>query len=134
MNQSKNIADIALKNLNSGAPLDKVLVAVRETLQKYKLENLYKSVLMQIQQGLEKSGKENTLYIEAPYNLSLENIKKIEKIVREKIVEQNVEKNSQSVQVLDESLLAGWRAVHKGKVYDASAKSHITNLKKAYTK
>lgn len=124
MNQTQHIARVALQNIEKGVALASVLQAIRDTLKKYKLENLYRGTLLQIKQGLEKSLRDKTLYVETPYELSAENIKKIESIVGDT--------DGRSVQKVDQSLLAGFRAVYKGKVYDASAKSHITNLKKAY--
>ena len=122
MINTQTIAKMLLIEVEKGTSLDVLLEKTKQTLTKYKLQAVYPSVLKAFEEQLLVLKKNQTLYVETPYSLDEEAILNIKKITNTTTAD--------IVQIHKPQLLAGFRAIVDGKVYDASASAYISELRK----
>jgi F0F1-type ATP synthase delta subunit len=123
MVNSKQLAKALIEMvLSDKVSFDVVLDNFEKYLKKNHLTRLLPNIIKSIEGEIERYEKENSLQIISPHQLGKESITKIEEFV---------EKTAKSKTYLeeDETLIGGFVAKYKGKVYDGSVKNHLKQLK-----
>ncbi len=124
MTDTEKLANRLVVQIKKGSDTKGVLEACKNILEKYGKSDLFPSVLDKILVDFKKENESETLVIDSPFELSDDTIKKIKNIVSPLDTDMDVKRN------ISPKLLAGFRARHKGTVYDASARQYIETLKK----
>lgn len=91
-----------------------------EVLTKYKLVPLLPSIMHEVKKLSLHSMRDDTIMIETPFPLSQDAIQKVKRIVGNDIASHDV--------TINKSILAGFKARFKGKLYDGSAERIIRQL------
>lgn len=89
-------------------------------LTKYKMLSLLPLIKQSLIRIGERSSRDNTLIIEAPFPLSEEAIKKVRSVVGNP--------QEDHIVVINKNTLAGFKARFRGKLYDGSAERIIKQL------
>lgn len=93
---------------------------VLDLLKKYRLTALLPSIKQSVEKLAATTAKRETIIIETPFPVSDDSVKKIKRIVGNDLAKHEV--------VLNQDLLAGFRATFKGTLYDGSANRIIKQL------
>lgn len=107
---------LAIAILQGKASLDEVI----SLLTKYNLLGLLPFIKTSLTQMSLDVNKNETIMIETPFELSEESIKKIKGIVGDQ--------DAPHVVTINKNVLAGFKAKHKGMMYDGSAERIIRQL------
>ena len=114
MSLSRTIAQSIVKN---NLPLESVV----ERLKTYKLLPLLTPIMHHLRVLEKQSSREDTLEIESPFPVSDESLAVILK-------KSGSKKESKYHITITPSILAGWKARYRGKLYDGSAERIIRQL------
>lgn len=123
MNYTNIISEKIITELQAGKSTNQVLLKTKEILDKYKLQVLYPSILKKVKLALLAKKKQETFVIESAFALD-------ETLVPGILRSVGLKDNTPVTVSQKAELLAGWRAMHEGYVYDASALRHIQKLRK----
>jgi F0F1-type ATP synthase delta subunit len=121
MINSKDLAKIALKNIEAGVSLNIVLEKTEIFLKEKKLHDFYKPFLEKLSFMLQSKLVYEKASIESPFPLSDEDTKSI--LNKFSISSTQVEHK------INKDLLAGFRVVSEGRLIDASVQKVLNSLK-----
>jgi F0F1-type ATP synthase delta subunit len=123
MTDIEKIAQSLRRSIEKSGNSTASIQELERTLTKWGKKELVLPVLRKLQFYFESQRSSNQIRIEAPFVLSQESLDNI----AIKITGTN---DTEITQIHKSELLAGFRAVHKGTLYDASAQRYINELKK----
>jgi F0F1-type ATP synthase delta subunit len=113
MTLSRSIAKLVVqKNLKIDDLVD--------SLRTYNLLSLLPSIKEAVSKLLEENTQKDAIHIESPFEINQPALQKIKRIVGNDLAETEV--------VINKTILAGFKARHKGKLYDGSAERIIKQL------
>jgi len=128
MISSKNLADAICQLSETSKKGDDAIVnSFLEYVKEYRLEPLLPKVIMFLEDIIYKKTKWDTLEI----NSSIEISNEIKIKIQEKLNATDLKNITSKV---DENLIGGFVATHKGVIYDASIKNQLQLLRNALTK
>lgn len=124
---SKQIASALMRSLEDGADIKTLASSFEEFVKENHLEALIPNIVKNIDAELKSSQKKRTIDITTSHDVKDATIQSILKFVGgggEDPIETSI----------DETLIGGFRAEYKGKVFDGSVKNYLKELKEALLK
>lgn len=124
---SRKLAKVLFVSLLSGTTPEKLAKGFEKYLQTNHLEGLVPKILEYLEIELKNHENKNVLLIQTSHEIASTVIKTIEEFAGKDTAHRtNVE--------IEESLIGGFKAFYKGRVYDGSVKNYLQELREALAK
>lgn len=124
---SKKLAKALFASLLSGTAPEKLAKSFEKYLQTNHLEGLAPKVLEYLESELKDHENKNALLIKTSHEIAPGTVKTIEKYIgKDESDKTNIE--------TEKSLIGGFKAFYKGRVYDGSVKNYLQELRETLAK
>jgi F0F1-type ATP synthase delta subunit len=124
MTDIEKLANVLYTRITTIGTTHDVVNISKKILEKYNKEKLLLPVLKKLQYKFTQDSNSEQIVIETPFVLSEAATQSISSRITGEA------KSTKVKQIEKPELLAGFRAIHKGTLYDASARKYINELKK----
>ena len=124
---SKNLARFLMRSLEDGVSPDKLSKDFQKYLNQNHLLGLLPKILENLDRELRLHENETSARIKVSHDVGASSVKLIEKLL-------NKSPEDKTKVVVDESLIGGFRAEYRGRVYDGSIKNYLRELRAALVK
>lgn len=123
MKHTETIARSMKSQIEKGVQIETVLAKTEEVLKENKQHLFFVPALQYLSGLLKRDQNFDTLVIQSPFDLEAVQIDQITSKITGKV-------DARITTLVNKSLLAGFRATYRGKIYDGSARQYITKLGK----
>lgn len=124
---SKNIAKALMESLSEGKDPGKLAKSFEKYLSDNHLMGLAPNIIANLEREQAKVEKGKTADIRTSHELEASIVKDIEKRIGK-------ESEDMTKITIDPDLISGFKAVYKGKVFDASVRNYLKELREALVK
>lgn len=124
---SKNIAKALMQSLSDGTDPEKLAKSFEKYLSENHLLGLVPNIIANLEREQMKVEKGKTADIRTSHELAGSIVKDIEKRIRK-------ESGDATKVTVDPELIGGFKAVYKGKVFDASVRNYLKELREELVK
>lgn len=124
---SKDIAKALMESLSEGKDPSKLAKSFEKYLSDNHLMGLVPNIIANLEREQEKKEKGKTAEIKTSHEIATSIIKDIEKRIGK-------ESGDETKILVDPDLIGGFKAVYKGKVFDASVRNYLKELREELVK
>lgn len=124
---SKQLAKYLIETLKQGVNPKELSENFENFLKKNHLETLLPNIVENLLKEKENLEAKNSLHITTSHEMKEKMIKGIEDFVGK-------EESDKTKVSVDESLIGGFEAVYKGKIYESSVKNYLKQLRESFAK